>query len=87
MLLPLVATLFGRLPRWHNGDDRPPTLDAHIAVGHFFIGLDEVGSTWILPFNLTYNYVPARKGEHFGKCIVKKQKGGGQCDKQYDGRR
>ena len=75
-----METLFGGLPRWSDGDDRPPTLDAHHATGYPFSGSDEVGSTWFLLVNPTNDCVPARKGEHFGRRIVKEQKGGARCN-------
>ena len=70
-LLPSVETLCGGLPRWSDGDDGLPTLDAHHAVGYPFSGLDKVGSTWILPVNPAYGCVPTWKGEYFGRYIVK----------------
>ena len=69
-----MATLFGRLPRWRDGDDRLPTLDVHNAISYPFSGSDEMGSTWILPVNLAYDCLLARKGEYFGKCVVKEGK-------------
>ena len=74
-----METLFGGQPRWSDGDDRPPTLDAHNVIGYPFFGSDEVGLTSFLPVNSTCSYVLAQKGEYFGRCIVKEQKGGTRC--------
>lgn len=41
----LWRTLFGELSGQSDSDDGPPTLDAHNAIGHLFLGLHEVGST------------------------------------------
>ena len=49
------------LPEWSDGDDRPPTFDAHHATDYPFLGLDKVGLTWFFPVNPSYNCVLAQK--------------------------
>ena len=58
ILLPSVEALSGGLPKWSDGDDKPPTFDVHYTIGYPFSGTNEVGSTWFLPVNPTYDYVP-----------------------------
>ena len=41
---------------------------------------DEVGSTWFLLVNPTDDCVPAWKGEHSSRRIVKEQEGGARCN-------
>ena len=48
-------------------------------MGYPFAGSDEVGLTWILPVNPTYNCVLAWEGEYIGKRIVKEQKDVARC--------
>ena len=66
-----METLFGGLSRWSDGDDRLPTLDAHYTIDYPFLGSNEVGSTWILLDNPTYDCVPAYKGEHLADALLR----------------
>ena len=77
-----METLSRGLPKWSDGDDRPPTPDAPNVVAYPFSGLEEVGSTWFLPINSACDCVSAPKGKHIGRCIVKEQMGGARCKDQ-----